>query len=251
MSVPLIGVPANVRRFEPFEYHGVAASFLAPLIDYLGFQPIVIPALATPHMNEDLLNVLDGVLLVGAVSNVHPSNYGHEPEDESPRDHQRDATTLPLVKTVVAKGLPLLGICRGMQEINVAYGGTLMQALHTKPGYLEHRGWVKHTDRDARIAHDAHAVKTAAGGLLHRLTGDDDFMVNSLHEQGIGSLGAGVVAEAVAPDGTVEAITIADATTFALGVLWHPEIHYRTTPASMAIFNAFGDAAKKRRAARG
>lgn len=246
MTLPLIGIPANVRRFEPFEYHGIAASFMAPIVDYLGFQPIIIPAIAAPHENPALLDVLDGVLLTGAVANIHPAHYGDQPEDEQPLDPQRDAVSLPLVKAVVAAGLPLLGICRGMQEINVAFGGTLVQALHTKEGYLEHRGWVQHAEREARISHTAHSVKTTPSGLLRRLTGADEFMVNSLHEQGIGTLGTGVVAEAFAPDNTIEALTVPAAPAFTLGVLWHPEIHYRTTPASLAIFDAYGAAVRAR-----
>lgn len=250
MTVPLIGIPANMRNVGTFDYHGVAKQFIAPLIDFLGFQPVIIPDLPTSHDNAPLLKMLDGVLLTGSVSNIHPSIYAAEVEGEQSFDNKRDALSLPLIRACVARGIPLLGICRGMQEINVAFGGTLIQALHNQPGHIEHRGWVKYKTPDEMRAHQAHRVTVTAGGLLHRVTGLDGFGVNSLHEQGLGKLGAGITVEAVAEDNSVEAISVADARAFVLGTLWHPEWLYESTPASQAIFRAFGTAATARNAAR-
>lgn len=250
MSIPLIGIPANVRNVGTFDYHGVAKQFVAPLIDYLGFQPVIIPDLPTSHDNAPLLDILDGVLLTGSVSNIHPSIYDAEVEGDQSFDEKRDALSLPLIRACVARGIPLFGICRGMQEINVAFGGSLIQALHMHPKYIEHRGWVKYqTPADMR-AHHAHSVTVTPGGLLHKITKAEGFMVNSLHAQGIDKLGDGITIEAVAEDNSVEAISVASAATFTLGTLWHPEWLYDTTPASVAIFDAFGAAVWQRHKAR-
>lgn len=253
MSTPIIGIPANVRNIKPktesHVYHGVAQSFMAPLLDHLGFQPMIIPASSTPYDNNRLLDILDGVLLTGADYNIHPSRYGAEVEGEQQFDPARDAVTLPLIRACASRGIPLLGICRGMQEINVAFGGTLVQSLHNKGGYIEHRGWKKFESEADMRRHQAHDVAVVKGGMLHQATKLDHFMVNSLHEQGLGKLGEGVIAEAHADDKSVEAISVPTAKAFMLGVLWHPEWYYADTPASLGIFDAFGAAARARHGA--
>jgi len=242
--IPLIAIPANVRPPAPelpLTYHGVAENFLRPLYEYLGFQPLIVPATPTRDFSH-LLDMCDGVLLTGAVSNIAPEHYGAENEDPDQRfDPARDALTLPFIRAVVDAGIPLLGICRGMQELNVAFGGSLVQRLHMLPNVIEHRGWVKFQTPEERRAHIAHGMKVEAGGLLERILPAMEFMVNSLHGQGVGRVGKGLRIEAKAPDDTVEAISVEGAA-FALGVLWHPEWNYDDNPTSLAIFDNFGKA---------
>lgn len=252
MPVPLIAIPANVRPFgsvEPFIYQGIGENFMRPLIEMLGFQPVILPTMGQPLAHDRLLSQFDGVLLTGAIANIHPSVYGQEVQGEQEFDPQRDAVTLPLVRKAVALGLPLLGICRGMQEINVAHGGSMVQQLHEHGGkYLEHRHWKVGKTPEEMRSHTAHSVAIQPGGLLAGLLGANDIMVNSLHGQGVvpAGVGTGLHIEAIAPDGTVEAVSVKDAKSFALGTLWHPEWFFDTTPASQAIFKAYGAAVIER-----
>jgi putative glutamine amidotransferase len=195
----------------------------------------------------DLLSVVDGVLLTGARANVHPSRYGVEPDARyEPYDPRRDAVALELAQACVDRGVPLLGVCRGVQEINVAFGGTLHPEIRDLPGRLNHRmprlenGEI-HPDI-AYVFADRHDVRLVKDGAFARLFGRDTIRVNSLHGQGILEPGERVVVEGVAEDGTIEAIRIADAPGFALGVQWHAEYDPQNNPINRALFEAFGAA---------
>ena len=192
-----------------------------------------------------MLAVADGILLTGAASNVHPGRYGQHVHDPGlPQDTARDATTLPLIRAALKRGIPLLAICRGFQEINVALGGTLHQAVHEVDGMLDHREENSHS-LDQQYG-PAHRIGLVAGGrLAHMLDGATNLTVNSLHGQGIAQLAPGLTVEARADDGLVEACTVADAPGFTLAVQWHPEWRSADNPDSMKLLHAFGQACRR------
>ncbi|NML46524.1 gamma-glutamyl-gamma-aminobutyrate hydrolase family protein [Ramlibacter sp. G-1-2-2] len=212
-----------------------------------GALPLLLPADGEALDAATLAQTVDGVLLTGSPSNVHPARYG-APEPHAPMqlDPDRDAAILPLLPELVAAGVPVLAICRGFQELNVAFGGTLDAAVHQRPGALDHR----EGDHDRPIQRwydDSHAINVLPGGRLAPLVGSDQAMVNSLHHQGVQRLGDGLRVEAAAPDGLVEAFSVADAPQFTLAVQWHPEMRIDDSPFCRAIFAAFGDACRARR----
>ena len=183
-------------------------------------------------------------MLPGSPSNVEPQHYGGPASAPGTlHDPARDATTLPLIPQAIAAGIPLLAICRGFQEMNVSFGGTLWQRIHEVPGHLDHRD-----DEDQPLEKQygpAHEVLLEPGGLLNQIAGSERIEVNSLHWQGVQTLGKGLVVEARAPDGVVEAFRDAGATSFAVGVQWHPEWQFAKNPFSRALFAAFGKASRK------
>jgi putative glutamine amidotransferase len=212
-------------------------------------QPVLFP-LADAAQIPALLALVDGVLLTGSPSNVHPSHFDEAVANPAlPLDPARDALTLALVRACVAAGVPLLGICRGFQEINVALGGSLAQAVQAQPGYLDHREPAG-MELNAAYANLAHEVRFAPGSVFAQWAGADAAQVNSLHGQGIGRLAPGLKALGHAPDGLVEAVEIESAATFAYAVQWHPEWRCRDNPFYSAILAAFGQACQRRRAAR-
>ncbi len=240
---PIIGISCCIKSFGPASLPNHAASDFAvrAVAKYASAVPVLLPALGEAADLCALLDVLDGVLLTGSKSNINPTQYGGEPPpDDSPTDAARDATTLPLIRAAIARGLPLLAICRGFQELNVALGGTLHQRLADLPGRLDHSA--PDTDDLAEKMAKAHEVSLCEGGLLHRLAGERRVMVNSLHTQGIDQLGTGLVCEAAAPDGTIESIRHVSASVFTLGVQWHPEFDCGQDSLSARIFEAFGAA---------
>jgi putative glutamine amidotransferase len=191
----------------------------------------------------------DGILLTGSPANVHPSHFGQTVRDPKlPLDEERDSVTLPLVHLAIERGIPLLAVCRGHQELNVALGGTLHQALHELPGRRDHR-----EPADAAIEKQygpAHDVEILPGTRLESIVGQSHIVVNSLHGQGIDELAAGLVAEAIAPDHVIEAVRIREHPGFSLGVQWHPEWKVMENPVSLRIFRAFGEACREFRLAR-
>jgi putative glutamine amidotransferase len=190
-----------------------------------------------------LLELAAGILLPGSPNNVEPSHFGEEVLDPTlPLDPRRDALTLPLIRRALERGIPVLGICRGFQEMNVALGGSLHQAIVQIPGFGDHQATVNEA-REVRYG-PAHEIELTPGGLLEVLLGTDRVMVNSVHGQGINRLAAGLRIEARAPDGVIEAITLPTAPGFNLGVQWHPEWQAAGNPVSMAIFRAFGAACR-------
>lgn len=247
---PVIGVSACLKQGENAPFHSVLDRYVEAVRVGAGALPVILPALGTIDALDTLLDRLDGVLLTGSPSNVCPSHYGGPP----PRagnlaDPRRDATTLPLLRRAIERGVPLLAICRGIQELNVALGGSLHQHLHEVPGRADHRS-DKSRPWAERYA-PRQEVRLQPGGVLDRLLdGADVLLVNSLHAQGIDRLARGLRVEAVAPDGTIEAVSVVGAATFALGVQWHPEWNVARDPISRRLFAAFGAAAREQRAAR-
>lgn len=213
-----------------------------------GCLPLVVPA-ARPDEVDALLALADGVFLTGSVSNTHPRHFDEPVHDASlPLDEARDAWTLPLVREVLRRGMPLFGICRGLQETNVALGGSLYQAVQEQPGMMDHRS----RDEDPLDVQygPVHVVQPQAGGLLEALLGPGELWVNSLHGQGIRRLAEGLRVEAVAPDGLVEAFSVPRSSGFSLCVQWHPEWQAADNPASRKLLTAFGQACQAWRAAR-
>lgn len=208
-----------------------------------GCLPVQLPVIAEPLDPAPLLDVCAGVLVTGARSNVHPSAYGGGDEAAAgPFDRLRDRVTLPLIREAIARGVPLLCVCRGIQELNVALGGTLHVAVHEVPGRADHRS-APQADLDAWFGL-RHEIAPVPGGILAQIVGEAPVRVNSVHRQAIDRLGEGLQVEAVAEDGTVEAVSVPAARAFALGVQWHPEHFVRTDGPSRALFEAFAAAAR-------
>jgi putative glutamine amidotransferase len=251
MSAPLIGVSACARKGERHVFHSVAEKYIAAVVDGVGGVPLIIPAIGTQSDIATLLGTLDGLMLTGSPSNVEPHQYGGAPSREGTlHDAARDATTLPLIRAALDAGVPLLAICRGHQELNVALGGTLHQNVHELDGKRDHRMRREVPSNEERYAM-AHTVELEPGGLLARLAGAHRATVNSLHAQAIDRVAPGLAVEAVSTeDGVVEAVRVSSATSFALGVQWHPEWHVATDAFARAIFATFGDAARARAARR-
>jgi putative glutamine amidotransferase len=211
-------------------------------------QPVMFPLADTGQIGE-LLALVDGVMLTGSPSNVHPSHFDEDVADPSlPLDADRDLLTLALVKACVQEGIPLLGICRGFQEINVALGGTLHQRVHEVPGMADHRepGGVPFDEQYAT----RHDIRLVPGSVFETWAGGRHARVNSLHGQGINRLAPALEPMAFAPDGLVEAFGVKGAHTFAYAVQFHPEWRCRENPFYTAIFDAFGRACRSRHSLR-
>jgi putative glutamine amidotransferase len=237
---PLVLVPACNKRLGEHPFH-VAGRKYVDAVRLAGGLPLVVPR-AELHEIDGLLDLADGVLLTGSVSNVHPSHFDQAVHDPTlPLDPVRDDWTLPLIRRVVARGLPMLAICRGAQETNVALGGTLHQAVHDVGPYADHRA---PAGQPAAVQYGpAHAVVVRPGGWLDGMGLGEGFRVNSVHGQGLARLAPGLRIEATAPDGLVEAFAIEGAaSSFQLAVQWHPEWRAADDPVSMRILQAFGEA---------
>jgi putative glutamine amidotransferase len=213
-----------------------------------GCRPLVVPGADAADLDA-LLDLADGICLTGSPSNVHPSHFGECVHDPGlPLDPDRDAWTLPLIRLALERGVPLLAICRGCQEFNVALGGSLYQAVHEVPGFFDHRAACD--DSLERKFGPSHEVGIVPGGLLGEVLGARRVMVNSVHGQGIHLLAPGLRAEAMADDGLIEAITAPDAKAFNLGVQWHPEWQAAADPVSRRLLESFGAACRTRRMAK-
>jgi putative glutamine amidotransferase len=242
---PLIGIPADRRMVGKHPFHMVGDKYARAVLEAAGAAPLLIPALAEELRFEELLERLDGLVFTGSPSNVEPRHYQGTPSDPGTlHDPARDATTLPLIREAVQAQVPVFGICRGFQEMNVAFGGTLHQKLHELPGHLDHRD---DETQPLEVQYGpAHEVTLEPGGVLRSLAAGDRIRVNSLHSQGIDRLGAELAVEARAPDGVVEAFRVRTTARFALAVQWHPEWQVMSNPFSRALFAAFGRAAAER-----
>ncbi len=243
MVQPLVAVSSDVKEFEKYRWHAATSIYLEAVFRGAGVLPVIVPSLGADYDLDALLDHVDGVVLTGSKSNVHPSLYGGDASDKNgPYDSDRDATSFPLIRKSIKRGIPLLAICRGMQELNVALGGTLDTEIQEMDGRDDHRA-PPSENQDERFA-IRQDVKVSPGGCIERYLGDGILRVNSIHRQAIGQKASTLVPEAVAPDGTIEAVSVNGAKAFAVGVQWHPEYWYRTDDTSRRIFSAFGDAVR-------
>jgi putative glutamine amidotransferase len=256
MSKPVVGVIGNTHQIED--------SYTAQRVGQRNLQAVATVADALPMMfagapditdTEALLEVVDGVLLTGARPNVHPTHFGVKPHpSHEPYDENRDAVALKLTRACVERGVPIFGVCRGFQEMCVAFGSSLHPEIRDLPGRMNHRAprlesGERHPDPEVVFA-DRHDINLISGGVFARLFGRETIRVNSLHGQGVDEAGDRIVIEGVAEDGTVEAIRIANASGFALGVQWHAEYDPQSNPINRALFQAFGEAISKYNGAR-
>ncbi|QQC65953.1 gamma-glutamyl-gamma-aminobutyrate hydrolase family protein [Paraburkholderia ginsengisoli] len=243
---PLVGISADRTMTGAHPSHVVGEKYIAAIVDGSQAFAMLLPALGERQSIDDVLATVDGLLFTGSYSNVEPQRYGGHPSAPGTlHDPARDATTLPLMRAALAAGVPVLAICRGFQELNVACGGSLHQSVHAVTGLNDHRE-NRHDDLDTQYA-ASHSIALTQGGLLQRLaSGAKEARVNSLHGQGIERLGAGLAIEAIAPDGLIEAVSANHSRAFALGVQWHPEWKHADDALSTAIFRAFGDACRDR-----
>ncbi|HEX3953819.1 MAG TPA: gamma-glutamyl-gamma-aminobutyrate hydrolase family protein [Stellaceae bacterium] len=240
-TLPLIGIPCCLRTINERVFHTVSERYPNAVIDAIGGLPLLIPSIGPKTDLSALLDSFDGLLLTGSPSNVEPSHYGGVPSQEGTlHDPDRDATTLPLIREAVRRDIPILAICRGIQELNVALGGTLHQRVHEVPGRLNHRSPRGEMPLDQRYG-PAHGVTLSKGGVLIELAGTDEIMVNSLHGQGVDRPAPDLFVEAVAPDGQIEGVSLPGAR-FVVGVQWHPEHKPLENPFSRALFSAFSRA---------
>ena len=244
---PFVLVPCDNRVYDDRPMQVLLQRYSDALRDQAQVLTIPLPCTGKEDV-EAYLALADGILLTGSPSNVHPSHFGQDVLDPSlPLDPARDSITLPLIHRAVELGLPMLAICRGLQEVNVALGGTLHQAVHAHDGRDDHRGAKGRSGATTDEVYAlAHPVKAVDGGCLAAIIGDEDVIVNSVHGQGIDQIAPGLTVEAVAPDGQIEAVSITAHPGFALGVQWHPEWRASEDETSVQIFAAFGDACRAR-----
>jgi putative glutamine amidotransferase len=239
---PLVGLPADTYDNHGLLFHSIGDKYIRAVVEIAKTPAVMIPSIGEQAL-DPLLDHRSGIVMTGATSNVHPPHYGEEPSaDHEPYDHGRDATTLGLIRKVLARGMPLLCICRGYQELNVVLGGTLEAEAQRGEGRLDHRApetW----ELDRRYG-PVHPIALTPGGRLEAILGRPEIEVNSLHRQAIAQLAPGLAAEARARDGVIEAVSVTGAKGFAIGLQWHPEYRAADNPDSMRIFEAFGAAVR-------
>lgn len=241
--LPIVGLPCDHRVFGGHPFDMTGEKYILAVRDGAGATPLLIPALENPISPSEILASVDGLLFTGSPSNVSPSYYGGPaPREGNIADENRDATTLPLIRAAVTAGMPMLCLCRGLQELNVALGGTLFQHVKEEPGRFDHTAVNKKTIAEKYAP--AHDVTVEASGLLAKIVRERSFKVNSLHAQAIDKLAPGLKIEAHASDGTIEAVSLPAAKGFLLALQWHPEWLWRENPQSRAIFAAFGEAVR-------
>ncbi|MFN4057488.1 MAG: gamma-glutamyl-gamma-aminobutyrate hydrolase family protein [Roseinatronobacter sp.] len=244
MARPVVGIIGNSHLIND-QYPAFACGRMnsEAIAHVAGCLPLVVPSDPRLVSVAELLDVCDGFLLTGGRPNVHPEEYG---EPETPAhgafDRERDAVVLPLIRACVERGQPILGVCRGFQEVNVAMGGTLYPEIRDLPGRMNHRMPPDGTLEEKFALR--HPVRFTSGGVFHRLMGAQEVMTNTLHGQGIKRAGLRVVIDGHAPDGTPEAIYVDGARGFTLSVQWHPEYRAGEDPVSRPLFEAFGAAVR-------
>ena len=242
MRSPIVLVPACTRQIGDHPYYAAQIKYVDAVVKGARCVPLVLPALGSELELDTVLAACDGIMLSGSASNVDATLYGQDVCDPAlPQDKARDATTLPLIRAALARGIPILAVCRGFQEMNVALGGSLYQAVQDVAGKMDHR-------EDPRLPLEqqyapAHDIVIEPGGVLQAILGGADrTQVNSLHGQGVDRLADGIAIEARSEDGLVEAFSVPAASGFSLAVQWHPEWKLLENPDSMKLFGAFGDA---------
>lgn len=250
---PLIGIQCCRREITTsvgsHNAHAVVEKYIHVVCEGAGGVPLLVPAEGDRITAEEVMARLDGLLVPGSRSNIEPHHYDGMPSlPDTAHDPARDGMVLPLLRAAVAADLPVLAICRGIQELNVALGGTLHQRLHELPGRLDHRAPQLEVVDD-RYAYRAHAVDLTPGGRFEQMGGCQTLAVNSLHHQGIDRLARALRIEATAPDGQIEGVCVPEAT-FVIGVQWHPEFRFAEDPFSSRLFAAFGAACRARAASR-
>jgi putative glutamine amidotransferase len=242
MSRPIVIIPSCTKLIDGHAFDAVGRKYSSAVAEVAECQPLLAPLGPSMADMEALLEIADGILLSGSLSNVHPSLYGatDPPLNESALDPARDDLTLPLIREALKRKLPTFAICRGFQELNVALGGTLDQAVHAISGRHDHR---ERSDvpLDDRFG-PAHPVHLS--GTLKDWIGKEEIIVNSLHWQGIQRLAAPLTAEAHAKDGLIEAVRGPTEHPFMLGVQWHPEWQAKNNTVSVELFRRFGEAAR-------
>ncbi|MFC7064326.1 gamma-glutamyl-gamma-aminobutyrate hydrolase family protein [Brucella rhizosphaerae] len=246
---PLIAVPTDVKPFENYTWHAAPEQYLAAAVDVAEVTPLLVPSFGEKMDTDTILDGVDGLLVTGSKSNVNPELYGVEPSAAfEPYDNARDATSIPLIRAAIEKGVPVLAICRGLQELNVALGGTLATEIQELEGRMDHRAPVSESQAE-RFAIQ-HPVKIAPNSCLAEILKSDSVKVNSVHRQAIDRLAPELEIEATAEDGTIEAVSVKNAKGFIVGVQWHPEYWVQTDGPSQKIFKAFGDAVRAHKAQR-
>jgi putative glutamine amidotransferase len=246
---PTIAIPCCTRLIGDHMMHMVSEKYVVTASEMCGTVPFLIPAVADCMPIEEILDRFDGLFLTGSRSNVEPHHYGAPVIPELAKDPARDAVTLPLIRAAVKADLPIIAICRGIQELNAALGGSLHQQVQLVPGYLDHRSPRHATNMPERYGHPAHTVTLTQGGRFAAWAGTQEMTVNSLHQQGIDGLAPGLKVEAVAPDGLIEGVNHPERS-FVVGVQWHPEFRAADTVFGRNLFTAFGDACRRRAAER-
>ena len=248
--LPVVGIPCDRKRVGDHAFHMVGEKYIEAVRDGAGALPVLIPVLNPPLDPAAVLASVDGLLFTGSTSNVAPHHYGGPaPRRHTLLDEARDGTALPLMRAAEKAGVPMLCICRGFQELNVAFGGTLHQHLQEVGGFADHRVGDKKESLEEQYG-PVHDVRIAPGGFLAELLPEigpgGTFRVNSLHGQGIDRLAPPLRVEAEAPDGAIEAVSMDKAPGYLFAVQWHPEWKFAENPVSRALFSSFGDALKMR-----
>ena len=247
--LPLIGLPSCVREIDGAPFHTVGDKYVRAVALSAKALPVTIPSLGDVLDVEALVASLDGLLLTGSPSNVHPSLYGLQPSAKAePYDRERDGTSLPLIRAALDQGVPMLAICRGFQELNVVLGGSLHARVHELPDRMDHRR-PKDPDPDVQYG-PKHKVTFQPDSHIAEIFGTRELQVNSLHWQALDRVAEDLVVEGWADDGTVEAVRVKDSAAFAIGVQWHPEYKAWENAASTRLFEAFGTAAQRQAAKR-
>ena len=244
---PLIGISCCTKPFGIYgtPNHAASDTYVRAVDQVMNGVPVLIPANGDASDVETLVSRLDGIILTGSRSNVQPTLYDGPPHAEgTPEDASRDAMTMRLIRAAIAAGIPIFAICRGLQELNVALGGSLHQRLQDLPGRMDH-STPMHANPKVRTA-KAHGVRLAPGSWIHRVAGAPIIPVNSLHNQGIDRLAPGLVVEGTAPDGTIEAVRLPTAPALTVGVQWHPEYDFQSDTVSRNLFAAFAAAIRAR-----
>jgi len=249
---PLVGIPSDVKVCGVNAIHGVGEKYINAVAHGSSVCPILIPAQGPGEDLEPMdeqclvnryLSLMDGLFLSGSASNVKPDLYGDEASlTPDFHDPQRDSITMAMINGAIEQKMPILGVCRGFQELNVAFGGTLYQKVHLEQGMMDHRE-DETLDREGQYQ-DVHDIELVPGGILSNLMGSSTHFVNSLHGQAVKKLGKGLVEEAHAPDGLIEAFRMDSSEQYVLAIQWHPEWRYHEKPLSRAIFKSFGDAVR-------